>query len=67
MMTPNLQAYLAMVNALELLRRYKLGVAPDKARFYAVVITEQEKATAYMKTFVLTLEELDAAAQGQSA
>lgn len=61
--TPILQTYLAMVHALELLRKYKLGVAPDKARFYAVAVTEQEKAVAYMKTFVLTLEELEAAQQ----
>lgn len=61
--TPILETYLAMVHALNLLRKYKLGVAPDKARFYAVAVTEQEKAVAYMKTFVLTLEELEAAGQ----
>lgn len=66
MITPNLEAYLAMVNALNLLRRHKPGVAPDKGRFYAVVVTEQEKVTAYMKTFVLTLDELNAAAQGEA-
>lgn len=59
--TPILQTYLAMVKALEMLRKHKLGVAPDKARFYAVTVTEQEKAVAYMKTFVLTLEEIEEA------
>lgn len=59
--TPILQTYLAMLNALNLLRKHKLGVAPDKARFYAVAVTEQEKAVAYMRTYVLTLEEIEAA------
>ncbi len=61
--TPILETYLAMVCALELLRKHKLGVASDKARFFAVAVTEQEKAVAYMRTFVLTLEELEAAGQ----
>ena len=61
--TPILQTYLAMLNALNLLRKYKPSVAPDKARFYAVAVTEQEKAVAYYRTFVLTLEEIEAADQ----
>ena len=60
--TPILETYLAMLNALNLLRKHKLGVAPDKGRFYAVVVTEQEKAVAYMRTYVLTLEEIEASA-----
>lgn len=61
--TANMKVYSAMVNALNLARQYKLGVSSDKARFYAVAITEQEKAVAYMKTYVLTLEELEASPQ----
>jgi hypothetical protein len=47
-----------MCQALNLLRRFKLGVSADKARFYAVALTEQEKAVAYFRTFVLTQDEL---------
>lgn len=59
--TPILETYLAMVKALEMLRWYKSGVAPDKARFFAVALTEQEKAVAYYRTFVLTLAEIEEA------
>ena len=65
--TSILETYLAMAHALNLLRKYKLGVAPDKARFCAVAVTEQEKAVAYMKTFVLALEEIEAAERLLSA
>lgn len=58
MVTNNLLAFRAMVAALNLLRNYKAGVEPDKARFYAVALTEQEKAVAYFRTFVLTEAEL---------
>jgi len=58
-----MKVYAEMVDTLNLMRQHKLGQASEKARFYAVVVTDQERVVAYMRTFVLTLEELEASPQ----
>jgi hypothetical protein len=61
--TNNMKIYAELVDTLNLMRQYKLGQDPDAARFYAVTLTHLEFTIAYMRTFVLTLPEIEASPQ----
>ena len=58
---PNVMLYTKMAHLLGEMEKYKLGQNPEKARFYARTYSHLEDAVAYMRTFVLTLTELESA------
>jgi hypothetical protein len=57
---PDDECEAALVNALVLLRQAKPTDRSDKARYFAVTITDVEKVLAYFKTFVVDAEVQDA-------
>ena len=61
--TPNAMLYAKMSHLLGEMERYKLGQKSEKGRFYARTYSHLEDAVAYMRTFVLTLEELESVPQ----